>query len=86
MAITKNQLKAQALKLPMDERADLARRLIESLDESDAGDFEEEWIAEAERRYARFRESLGEGRPGEVVFRASHGVGPRQMFPRQQVT
>jgi Putative addiction module component len=33
------------------------------------GDFEAEWIEEAERRYAAYREGLTTGRPGQEVFR-----------------
>ena len=69
MALRKNQLEAKALELPKDERADLARRLLESLEDSDAGDFEEEWIEEAERRYAAYRAGLSEGLPGGQVLR-----------------
>ncbi len=69
MATRKNQLEAKALELPINERADLARRLIESLEDSDVGDLEAEWIEEAERRYAAYRAGLREDRPGEKVFR-----------------
>ena len=68
MATRKDQLETKALKLPMDERADLARRLIESLEDAVVGDFEAEWIEEAERRYAAYRAGLREDRPGKSVF------------------
>ncbi|MFQ5740395.1 MAG: addiction module protein [Acidobacteriota bacterium] len=64
MATRKNELEAEVLKLPSEERADLARRLIESLEEVDTGDFEAEWIEEVERRYAAYRRGVTTGRPG----------------------
>ena len=69
MATLKDELEVEALKLPADDRADLARRLIESLEEADTGDFETEWIEEAERRYAAYRQGVTTGRPGDEVFR-----------------
>jgi len=65
----KDQLEAEALKLPSDERASLARSLIESLEDSDVGDFEVQWIEEAERRYAAYRAGVSSGRPGIEVLR-----------------
>jgi putative addiction module component (TIGR02574 family) len=69
MATRKDELEVEVLKLPAEERAELARRLIESLEDSDAGDFEAEWVEEAERRYAAYRAGVTAGRPGEEVFR-----------------
>ncbi|MFQ5791536.1 MAG: addiction module protein [Acidobacteriota bacterium] len=69
MATRKDELEVEVLRLPPDDRAELARRLIESLEDSDTGDFEAEWIEEAERRYAEYRKGLVAGRPGEDVIR-----------------
>ena len=69
MAKRKDELEVEVLELPADERADLARRLIESLEETAVGDFEAEWIEEAERRYAAYRQGLTNSRPGQEVFR-----------------
>jgi len=69
MAKRKDELEVEVLELPAEDRADLARRLIESLDEPAVGDFEAEWIAEAERRYAAYREGVTPGRSGDEVFR-----------------
>jgi putative addiction module component (TIGR02574 family) len=68
MATRKDELEVEVLKLPAEERAELAHRLIESLEDSDTGDFEAEWIEEAERRYAAYRAGVTVGRPGEEVF------------------
>jgi putative addiction module component (TIGR02574 family) len=45
-----SKLEAKALKLPPEERARLAERLISSLDRQADADSEELWIREAERR------------------------------------
>jgi putative addiction module component (TIGR02574 family) len=69
MPTRKDDLEVELLKLPAEERAEIAHRLIESLEDSEAGDFEAEWIEEAERRYAAYRAGVTVGRPGEEVFR-----------------
>ena len=69
MSIKRDELEVEVLNLPAEQRADLARRLIESLDDKEDGDFEAEWIEEAERRYAEYRTGLTRGRPGDVVIR-----------------
>lgn len=45
-----NTVEDQALHLPVDERAKLAQRLLESLDELSEKDAEELWLREAQRR------------------------------------
>ncbi len=45
------QVEAEALKLSADERARLAHRLLESIDQSSDADVELAWIEESERRY-----------------------------------
>ncbi len=69
MTTRKDELEVEALELPTEDRADLARRLIESLEDSNTGDFEAEWIEEAERRYAAYRDGVSAGRPGQEVMR-----------------
>lgn len=44
-------LETEALKLPQDDRAELARVLLLSLDETEAEATERVWAEEAERRY-----------------------------------
>ena len=46
------ELLSKALLLPQQERADLAARLLESLDERQDSDVDEAWIEEIERRCA----------------------------------
>ena len=50
MADPSSKLEAKVLKLPAEERARLAERLISSLDQQVDADSEELWLREAERR------------------------------------
>mgnify|MGYP003338652033 CR=1 FL=1 len=49
------ELQRAALTLPVSERAELAERLISSLDETDEVENEKLWVAEAERRYVAYK-------------------------------
>ena len=44
----------QVLELPLDQRAALAERLLESLDELTPEELQQVWAAEAERRYQAY--------------------------------
>jgi hypothetical protein len=50
------ECEASALMLPANERAILAKRLIESLDTLDDPETERLWLEEAERRYQEYKE------------------------------
>jgi putative addiction module component (TIGR02574 family) len=58
MSLTLQQLEAEALHLPPEERADLAQRLFASLEDEDiledAAEVEQAWLEEAEHRYQRY--------------------------------
>ena len=54
MARGTRELLAEALELPLDERAKMAADLLESLEEAEA-DVEEAWAREIERRVAAAR-------------------------------
>jgi putative addiction module component (TIGR02574 family) len=47
-----DELFSQALRLPENERAELAARLLESLDEQKEADVDQAWADEIERRCA----------------------------------
>ena len=51
-----DKIEREALRLPKEERAFLADRLLSSLDGEVLSDVEEAWVAEAERRYAEYQE------------------------------
>jgi putative addiction module component (TIGR02574 family) len=59
MADPASKLEAKVLKLPPEQRARLAQRLISSLDQTSDAEAEELWLRESERR-------LGELESGEV--------------------
>lgn len=63
------QVAEEALKLNLEERAELAQRLLISLDEAPASEIEKLWADEAERRLEEFRSGKVQGIPAEEVFR-----------------
>jgi len=69
MGVPKHELETEARKLPASDRAELAHRLIESLEGVGEGDFEEAWIEEAERRYAEYQKGLITAGDADAVFR-----------------
>ncbi len=68
MADPASKLEAEALKLPPEQRARLAERLISSLDQATAADSEGLWIREAERRLEELESGRVEPIPAERVL------------------
>ncbi len=68
MSKTLNEIECAALSLSDKERALLAHRLIETLDQSIEEDVEEAWLDEAEKRYEDYRK----GRIGKVSAEVAH--------------
>jgi|CXWL01.1.fsa_nt_gi putative addiction module component (TIGR02574 family) len=62
-----NDLLVKALDLPNRERAEIASRLIESLDESPATESEDLWLAEIDRRCAAIDRGEEQTTDWEVV-------------------
>lgn len=62
-------LEAEALKLPLAERAHLAEKLLESLEVLPDGESRRLWAEEALRRDAELDADPSRGRPAEAVFR-----------------
>lgn len=62
-------IKAQALRLPPKERAELAAELLSSLDGADAAEIEKLWIEEAERRFHAYKSGQVQGIPAEQALR-----------------
>jgi putative addiction module component (TIGR02574 family) len=66
MAITREQLEAEARRLPKEERARLAEALIASLDEE--AEVEQAWVEEIRRRVAELRSGDVVPIPADEVF------------------
>jgi putative addiction module component (TIGR02574 family) len=68
MPMTVDQLVAEALNLPTEARAELADRLVETLDAGDLTELDKAWAAEARRRADELISGKVQGIPGEEVF------------------
>lgn len=62
------QLTAEVLALPLSERAELAEKLVESLDFSTNDEVRQAWQAEAVSRRDEVRDGRVKTIPGETVF------------------
>lgn len=69
MAVSVEQLEAEALQLPASERARLAERLIASLDQE--ADHEQVWAAEVQRRLADLQAGRVQTIPAADVISAA---------------
>jgi putative addiction module component, TIGR02574 family len=69
MSVKAEKLLEEALKLPQNTRANLAGRLILSLDEEDDKGVEAEWSAELDRRLDNFDVSRAQALPWAKVRR-----------------
>jgi len=69
MSTNLDQLTADAMKLPLRDRVQLAQRLISTLDGEVEADTEALWFVEAERRLDELRSGKVQGIPAEDVFR-----------------
>ncbi len=75
MSRTLEELKTEALKLPIESRSELAATLLGSLEASEA-EIQESWIREAERRAEEMRSSQVRGEPiGDVLARIRAKLG-----------
>ena len=69
MSTNLDQLTADAMKLPLRDRVQLAQRLVSTIDDEVETDTEALWFAEAERRLEELRSGKVQGIPAEDVFR-----------------
>jgi putative addiction module component (TIGR02574 family) len=67
MPLTADQIEAEALNLPLHERARIAEALIASLDED--AEIEVAWASVIDRRVRELDSGLVKGIPAEDVFR-----------------
>jgi putative addiction module component (TIGR02574 family) len=63
-----DKILANAMELTLEERAQLAGRLLLSIDEPSESEVERLWMEEAERRLEEFRKGKTKGIPAEKVF------------------
>ena len=74
--MTVEQIAEEALALPSEARAQLADRLVESLDPAEDGYIRQLWAAEAVRRRDDVRSGRVEAIPGEeALARVRNSVG-----------
>jgi putative addiction module component (TIGR02574 family) len=64
-----DELTKEVLDLSLDQRAELAEKLLESLDQLTPEELEQVWAAEAERRYQGFKNGRVEAHDGTQVHR-----------------
>jgi putative addiction module component (TIGR02574 family) len=68
MAKPIQEIEAQALLLPPEDRETLAGALLHSLQDAPLSEIDEAWIAEAERRYQEWRAGKTELISGDQFF------------------
>jgi putative addiction module component (TIGR02574 family) len=62
------KLKAELLRLPIEDRAELAYYLVCSLDDQGDAESESAWQSELERRWHDMERDAAAGKPFEQVF------------------
>ena len=76
MSMNLEQLAAEALTLPSEERALLADRLVESLDAAEVNRIDQAWATEAKRRRDEVRQGLVTTIPGpEALAQVRRSLG-----------
>lgn len=65
--MTAHEIRSGALRLAIEERAELAAELLASLDGPPDADVERAWATEIERRILRARSGAGRAREWEAV-------------------
>ncbi len=69
-----NQIEAEALNLSGEERAELAQKLLLSLDTPSEEEIAEDWLMEAQRRARELDEGLVQPVPAEEVRRKAQAL------------
>ena len=76
MSMTIEQIAAEALTLPSEQRALLADRLVESLDAAEVSRIDRLWATEAKRRRDEVRDGSVKTIPGdEALARVRRSLG-----------
>ncbi|HEY5602242.1 MAG TPA: addiction module protein [Gammaproteobacteria bacterium] len=68
------QIEDEALHLPEEERAELAQKLLLSLDEPTVEEIEQDWLAEAHRRAREIDEGIVQPIPAEEVRKKARAL------------
>ncbi|MGN6186872.1 MAG: addiction module protein [Thermoanaerobaculia bacterium] len=68
MPHTYEEIASAALQLNINARAELAKRLLESLDDLSPAENERLWVEEAARRYQQLKNGAARSIPAEEVF------------------
>ena len=76
MGMAFEELEKQARSLSTEEKATLARILIEELDTAIDPNAEQLWLEEAQHRYEAFLKDELEALPGDEVMQRSHETPP----------
>jgi putative addiction module component (TIGR02574 family) len=71
MSVNLDQLTADAMKLSLRDRVQLARRLVLTIDNEVEADTEALWFAEAKRRLEELRSGKVQGIDSEDAFRTA---------------
>ncbi len=69
MARKLKEIESEALLLDRHSRANLAKSLLESLDDLSEEEYDQLWAEEAEARYAEFEAGRSRAIDGDEVFR-----------------
>ena len=69
MSINLDQLTADAMKLPLRDRIQLAQRLVSTIDDEIEAETEVLWFAEADRRLEELRMGKVQGIDSDDAFR-----------------
>ncbi len=77
MSLTVEEITTEAMQLSVSSRAELAEKLVESLDFSEEGDVQQAWSKEAIQRRDDVRSGKVQTIPGEQVL-----AEVRQMLAR----
>jgi putative addiction module component (TIGR02574 family) len=68
------KIEEEALHLPVRDRAQLARKLLLSLEEPSSGELEEDWAKEAQRRAKEIDDGEVQTVPAEEVLRKARAL------------
>jgi len=69
-----NQIEDEVLDLPEEDRAELAQKLLLSLDSPSEGEIEEDWLVESLRRARELDEGIIQPVPAEEVRRKAQAL------------